>query len=486
MQIQKNLKNLSLILIVFLLPFIDFIKSNTNEIEIIIGKSFYFLIFGVAFIMLLFAYILNLFLKKYNFIEMLLLVSVIFWLMFKHNFLNLLLKKTFSLFSFVNEEYSSEISLLILLILSIYFSILIIKKNIFFKRFMYIFFFLSFFVSLFQIIYINKGPEIASTTKVNSINFPDKLNIKKQNIYFFILDGMQPVKEFEKHYKIDLQNFINTVENKEYKYIHNTINLYDNTTHGLSAVFYLDEIFTEDKKLKEERKILFPTLLRINKQSDLINNLDNLGYDFKWLGNFFAYCPKFNIRYCLNKDQNPIIDKYLYINFFRQSPLIQVVINFGYIFNFDFNKYFFFKLNDGIGRLINYLELNNNIKKPTFYFIHHMSPHWPYITDANCSYKSYQGEKNYDGYKSAYLCNLKKIKQTINFLDKFDPNSTVIFQSDHNWLMSNNKYEKKLIFNLLKLNNECNIEKNINLHNVNVLRLVFSCMTGNEPNYIKN
>ena len=118
MQIQKNLKNLSLILIVFLLPFIDFIKSNTNEIEIIIGKSFYFLIFGVAFIMLLFAYILNLFLKKYNFIEMLLLVSVTFWLMFKHNFLNLLLKKTFSQFSFVNEEYSSEISLLILLILS--------------------------------------------------------------------------------------------------------------------------------------------------------------------------------------------------------------------------------------------------------------------------------------------------------------------------------------------------------------------------------
>ena len=81
-------------------------------------------------------------------------------------------------------------------------------------------------------------------------------------------------------------------------------------------------------------------------------------------------------------------------------------------------KNFFFKLNDGMGRLTNYLKSDNiEIKKPTFYFIHHMSPHWPYITDENCSYKIYPGEKNYEGYKSAYLCNLKKIQDTISFLD---------------------------------------------------------------------
>ena len=74
----------------------------------------------------------------------------------------------------------------------------------------------------------------------------------------------------------------------------------------------------------------------------------------------------------------------------------------------------------------------------------------------------------------------------INFLDKFDPNSTVIFQSDHNWEMSHNQQEKKMIFNLIKVNSNCKIEKNINLHNVNVLRLVMSCMTGNKPKYTNN
>ena len=41
MKIEKNLKHISLALIIFLLPFTDFLKNNTNEIDVILGKSFY-------------------------------------------------------------------------------------------------------------------------------------------------------------------------------------------------------------------------------------------------------------------------------------------------------------------------------------------------------------------------------------------------------------------------------------------------------------
>ena len=115
-----------------------------------------------------------------------------------------------------------------------------------------------------------------------------------------------------------------------------------------------------------------------------------------------------------------------------------------------------------------------------------MSHHWPYITNEDCSYKKYPGNKNFNGYKSAYLCNLKRIKETIQFLDEFDPNSTVIFQSDHNWTMSKNKKERKMIFTLVKINEKCNLDKNVSWNNVNTLRLVFSCMTGNDPKYIED
>ena len=113
-----------------------------------------------------------------------------------------------------------------------------------------------------------------------------------------------------------------------------------------------------------------------------------------------------------------------------------------------------------------------------------MSPHWPYITNEDCSYKNYSGNKNLEGYRSAYICTLKKITETIDFLKKFDPNSTVVFQSDHNWSMSKNIEEKKMIFNLIKINNECEISNNIKLNNVNTLRLIFSCITGDSIEYI--
>ena len=305
---------------------------------------------------------------------------------------------------------------------------------------------------------------------------------------------MQPIKEFEEYYKIDLSNFLNELKNRKYVYFDDTLNLYSSTTYGLSAFFNLDKIISDDGKLKIKSSSHFPLVLKENKSSNLLNNLDNLGYDFRWVGNYFAYCPKFNLKYCLNQNQNTI-DLYLNLSFFAKSPLIQLIQKFGKLFNFDFRNYLIlkslggggiFKLHDGMGRLTKYLDKIENINKPTFYFIHHMSPHHPYITAPDCTYKSYQGTKNYEGYKAAYLCTLKKISKTIKFLEKKDPNSFIIFQSDHSWEMAATPLEKKAIFNLFRLNDKCEYNPNINLNNINMLRLILSCITGNDPNYIKN
>ena len=480
---NENFRKSILSFIIFLIPFLEFLISNINEIDIIIGISFYILILILIFVLLLVAYILSLIFKNINFYESILITVIVNWLIFKHNFLNLFIKNIFE-FNKVGTELSSEISFLILIILSIISSFYIYRKKEFFNRFIYIFFFLSFLYNFSLLIFKDKNIEISSSNNQNIIYFEDKIKIEKPNIYFFILDGMQPVDAFEKHYNVNLQSYLKDFKKKNYNYFYNTNNIYDNTTHGLSAIFYLDEIFTKDKKLKSKAKILYPTLLRNNFKPDLIYNLDNLGYEFKWIGNFFAYCPKFNLRYCLNQNQNKFIDTYLYINFFRQTPIIQIINNLGHIVNFDFNRDFFFRLNDGMGRLVKYLSENDITKKPSFYFVHHMSPHWPYITDIDCTYKYFSGQKNYEGYKSAYFCVLNKISKTIKYIEKNDPNSFVVFQSDHNWIMSKTSKEKKLIFNLIKTTNDCQSDQNINLHNVNALRLIFSCITGNDTKFI--
>ena len=117
---------------------------------------------------------------------------------------------------------------------------------------------------------------------------------------------------------------------------------------------------------------------------------------------------------------------------------------------------------------------------------HHLSPHYPYVTNEDCSYKYFPGKKNFEGYKSAYLCNLNKINKMTKFLNNHDPDAMVVFQSDHSWIMSRDNEEKKMIFNLIKTNKECQINDEISYHQVNTIRLILSCITNENPKYLNN
>ena len=226
MQTEKKFKYIPFILIIFLIPFLEFLKTNVADIDIILGKSFFFLIFVLFFILLLLTYVAKFFFKKVEFKTLFLIVVICYWIFFKHNSLKISISSFFNNFSLNGVEYSSEISLLILIVLSIYFSILIYKKNRFFKKFIIIFFSLTFCLYFIQIVSFKEGLNVVKSDKKININFPDKLKNKKENIYFFILDAMQPIKEFEKYYKLDQKYFINYVNSKSYRYIHNTSNTY--------------------------------------------------------------------------------------------------------------------------------------------------------------------------------------------------------------------------------------------------------------------
>ncbi len=487
----KHQKYLFLISIIYFLPFINFINNNFHEVNIILGLSFYVLIFLFALLLLILSYLFYLILrKKINYFQSVLSITLLNWFLFKHNLLNLNLKRI------ISEQYASEIALAVVIIISIIAIIFVIKQNQLFLKFIKVFFLILFTLTSFEVLkktfIFNKKTENVYTDK-NIKLFNDKLKLEKQNIYFFILDGMQPVEDFKRIHNLDLNEFLKFIKKNNFVNPENTKNFYGNTNNSLSAMFYLDTIFVEkdgNQIFKNNRKIVFPTLMRHVQKSDLMNNLNNLGYNFKWVGNFFAYCPKYNLRFCLDSNKHIYIDTYLYINFFRQSPVIQMIWAVSSLLNYDFNKNFFYKLNDGMGRLLKHLELHKNqiIKnKPTFYFVHHMSPHWPYITKNNCDYKYYPGDKNMTGYKNAYLCNIKKIKEVINFVNLNDPSAFVVFQSDHNWEMSRkNPEERKKIFNLIKEKNNCKVDNSINMNNVNTLKLILSCITGDKPNYIMN
>ena len=145
MEIKNNLKTLYLSIIIFSLPFIQFILNNIQEIDVVIGKSFYYLIFFLAIFVIFFSVILNRFNLKKNLLDKILVSTLIFWLLFNHNFLKLYINNLFNNDDFV-VKISSELSLAILILFIIFFSIYILKKNIFLLRF-----FFSFFLFIFSI-----------------------------------------------------------------------------------------------------------------------------------------------------------------------------------------------------------------------------------------------------------------------------------------------------------------------------------------------
>ena len=311
MLIIKNLRIISLNIVIFLLPFLEFIKDNSNEKDIILNKSFLFLTIFVFFIIVLLSIFFFLIKKESDFFNSLLIVSISFYLLFKHNLFKKIINNFFEI---ENPQYnlSSEIGFIFILILIIFVYKLIINKNIFFKRFSYIFFYLSLTLILTQLLYNQDDKKIDLIT--DPIIYPSDKNKKKDNIYFVILDAMIPIKNFEKYYDISLENFIKDVEDLNYQYIHDTNNLYDNTAYNLTSLFYLDEIL-KDNKLPSN-KYLYPSMLKNIENTNLFKNLINLQYNFKWVGNLFAYCPKFNLRYCLDRDKGSVIDTYLYLNFY--------------------------------------------------------------------------------------------------------------------------------------------------------------------------
>ena len=468
-----------------LTPFLEFLNSNIQILDYILNKSFIFLIFSVSSILLIFSSIFYFFLKKkISFINITLVVLTFYIFFFHYHALK---------FSIINNgnkyvPYAAEISFLTLFAFSSFFSYFIFKKKIFIKRFLYIFFIFLFSFNLLNFIktFSNFEKESGYNKK---IIFKDKLNLKKENIYFFILDAMGPIDKFDKHFDLNNNYFLNYVQKKNYSYFFNAKNFYESTDQNLSVIFHLDTIFDESGVNKYNG--MYPSILRNNfPQPNLILNLNDLGYQFKWVGNIFAYCYSVNLKYCLQK-KITFINPELYGAFFRKSPILPATRRLGRIIGYDFNKNFSFKDNNGILKLKKYI-IENNFEfisnKPTFYFIHHMSPHWPYITDKNCNYTSkYPGKINFEGYKEAYLCNLKRIKEMINFLEKNDPNAFVIFQGDHNWGMarSNKKYgDRKEIFSLIKINENCKIsnKEKRNLNNLNGLKSVLGCITGDVIN----
>ena len=248
----------------------DFIFND----NLIILLVLYFLLYLIYLILNYFSS-----LKKYSLISF---ITISVWILFQHNFLkiniNLFLESISEL-----SIYSSEIAL-VFIILAIFLFFILIKRKKIYTIFFLFFLILNLFFSISQFTKELNSQENNYNIEENKINLIN--DVKKPNIYYFILDAMMPLNEFKDYYKRDLTKFENFYTQKNYLYFKDTLNFYPDTTDTLTSLFFLDEIFVkkgnyDNDNLKPNIYKKFPGLLSQKYNPILISELNKLGYQFK-------------------------------------------------------------------------------------------------------------------------------------------------------------------------------------------------------------
>lgn len=474
----NSIMTIFLILIFSLIPWGEFINSNSDEIEQILNNNFYILIAIYFLFIIIFYFIIKILFKNKSNIYYISLISISIWIFFQYNFLKTIFKSILS--GKFLWHFSSELSLFLIILFIGLFTIFL-DKNKFLRIFVIFFMILNLFY--LSSILFPKLRMIKSDKNENIIekNLIENSNFKKNpNIYFFVMDAMKPLNEFETFYNmntdynINIEAFKDHLQNYGYTHYQDTINLYDWTVPVLTSFFYMEEIIYENQnetnkldsnlKLKSNIPNIFPLFLKDKYSPKLLTELKKYGYDFKWIGNYIQNCSKTNFKFCLKNKKESYIDVYTFQSFLEKSPIIQILNRLSKL--------------PFLSDLINYNSLNSNpifeLKQfilsnkefitntnPQFYFIHDLEAHHPHLVDSNCKSKKFEGKYNLEGYKNSYQCNIKRIKDIIEILHEYDPNSVVIFQSDHNWAMSRKSEsefgQRTKIFNLIKNNPNCKI-----------------------------
>ncbi len=481
-----------LILTASLIPLIEFINSNFEELDNIFNDNFLFLVIIYFTSVIIVYFFVRLLFQNKNKLYYISLVGISIWIFFQYNLLKSVFNKLFS-GTFI-WHISSEISLFLVIALITTLIFLLNKNN--FRLFILFFLIFNFIYSsiiLFpKLTAFRADNNIVNLEKIDSTQ-PTLDKTNKPNIYFFISDAMKPLNEFEDFYKIKLNNFKKLYKEYDYTYYENTSNLFKLTKPVLTGFFSLEEDIyannsTETNKiLKPNIYKTFPTLLKDEYNPVLIQELKKIGYKFKWVGNYVENCSHTNYKYCLNNKKKSYIDKYTLQAFLNKSPIIQIFDN---LIQLEIvNKYFDLKIlhSNAVWEIDNFITSNKNFIKdmdPTFFFIHELEAHEPYFVDSNCNDKRFPGNYNLEGYKNSYLCVIKKFSKVIRTLEEFDPNSIVVFQSDHSWRMSNqseDKFGKRTsIFNLIKNNAICDNPVPINPNNINIAKYLINCLKTKE------
>ena len=330
--------------------------------------------------------------------------------------------------------------------------------------------------------------------------------------------------------KINIDGIISDFKKDNFTYINNVDSSYNNTAWTLSQIINLSYFKNKNDLDAFHIEQKYPEIFKYFSESPLGKTLNEINYNFYWLGHSMLTCSGYNASLCfphkkglntlkrmLSPNKTSLINQnYVLMNFLQNTPYL------------DFSGKFFFLgksaretaliENDALN---NYMKFAPNLKKEKknhFTFIHAELPRIVYLPIYNpltfnedCSILIHSKEKINDLkrksitqptpvwrsyeltkplYEKNYLCMLKRVKEFTKFIDKFDPDAMVIIQSDHGTinapeLLNEQGVRLNKIFTLARVTNECENYLSNKIDNINAIRLLLSCATNQKFKSIK-
>lgn len=398
-------------------------------------------------------------------------------------------------------------------VLTILFTLFVLSKVEFFKKFFINFSIIVLILSTFSLLLSYIDPtqskdldylENGFKGEMGNQIYKDQTLGTSKNIYYIIADELGSRKGLEVG-GID-PNVLDKIEGVLKK---NNFYIAENATSSYNITFFiLQSIFEMDYPLVKDSKFnpsdFFPASANSldRKSLPLQTTLKSLGYEkLLWFGNSVMRCTERSILDCpsINNTNNSMLEKlYLddsFMTYLKTSIYPRILYKVLNLLDVKQHN------NDAIGDAISYIDSISfsSESKPLFFFIHQMMPHVPHVSkDCKRIAESRQHEKQ--GYISSVSCLGKRVESLIELISQKDNDSIIVLTGDHgsSFIQSYMEYAnfkdilpKKIVerhsnFYSIKVPNSCRKYLYPNIGTVNSIRIAISCAIGASPKLIKD
>ncbi|HEX2825290.1 MAG TPA: sulfatase-like hydrolase/transferase [Burkholderiales bacterium] len=301
-----------------------------------------------------------------------------------------------------------------------------------------------------------------------------------RNVYLVVLDGYAGPAALLEHLGYDVQPFIAQMQALGYVHVEHARANYTTTYTSIMAMLAMDYVVDDTAPPYTSTEPFFPAAWRRDGLPAAPRSLAAGGYDVLHVGNLWVPCKQSVEVECLGASELGWAAHTVY-GFFSPTKIPQ-----------RFARAFFDP--GGIPTVLRAVPELTSRKRPFLAFVHHLSPHAPYV-HADCSTDYTLGDER-EKYKQSITCVNALVLELAKALAARDPEAIVLFQADHGsdfnvpWKQPFAEWgdvaidERTSILSLVRVPDACRRWIPDDLSPLNAMRLALGCLEDRQPVYL--